>query len=104
MRCARARPDPTRPAIGQPLARVEDERFLTGSAQFVDDLARPGLLHAVLVRSAHASGRLRAIDASAASRVSTGTAADCLPSASVNTAARSGSRAGRNRRSVALEQ
>jgi len=63
---ARLRPDPAAPAIGQPLARVEDERFLTGSGEFVDDLTRPDLLHAVIVRSAHAAGRLRSIDTSAA--------------------------------------
>jgi carbon-monoxide dehydrogenase large subunit len=63
---AQARPDPTRPAIGQPLARVEDERFLTGAARFVDDWVLPDLLHAVVVRSPHASGRLRSLETSQA--------------------------------------
>src|SRR5262249_37726839 len=52
--------------IGSPLERVEDWRFLRGRGQYVDDLAREGTWHAAIVRSAHAHGRLRAIDARAA--------------------------------------
>jgi aerobic carbon-monoxide dehydrogenase large subunit len=52
--------------IGSPVERVEDLRFLRGRGQYVDDLTRPGTLHAAMVRSAVAHGRLRAIDADAA--------------------------------------
>jgi len=52
--------------IGQPIERAEDRRFLTGTGKFVDDLARPGMLHAVVLRSSVAHGRIRKIDASAA--------------------------------------
>ena len=41
-------------------------RFLRGRGQFVDDLAREDLLHAVILRSAVAHGRIRSIDAAAA--------------------------------------
>ena len=48
--------------IGQAITRREDDRLLTGQGQFVDDLARPGELHAVFVRSPHAHARITAID------------------------------------------
>jgi carbon-monoxide dehydrogenase large subunit len=52
--------------IGSPVERLEDFRFLRGRGQFVDDLARDDLLHAVILRSSVAHGRIRNIDASAA--------------------------------------
>jgi CO/xanthine dehydrogenase Mo-binding subunit len=39
---------------------------VTGAAQFVSDIALPGMLHARLLRSPHPHARIRAIDASAA--------------------------------------
>jgi carbon-monoxide dehydrogenase large subunit len=54
------------PWVGRALPRLEDARFLTGRATFVDDLKRPGQLHAVVVRSPHASARILSIDASRA--------------------------------------
>lgn len=53
-------------AVGERLARVEDPRLLTGRGRFVDDLQRPGLLHAAFVRSDLAHGRIRSIEADAA--------------------------------------
>jgi carbon-monoxide dehydrogenase large subunit len=62
--------EPTRGArnafVGSPIERIEDLRFLRGRGQYVDDVSRPGLLHAVIVRSTVAHGRVRAIDAAAA--------------------------------------
>ena len=52
--------------IGQSVDRAEDLRFLKGAGQFVDDLKRAGMLHAVVLRSGVAHGRIRGIDASAA--------------------------------------
>src|SRR5436309_14720077 len=52
--------------IGSAIERVEDWRLLRGRGQFVDDLARENLLHAVILRSAIAHGRIRSIDAAAA--------------------------------------
>ena len=52
--------------IGQPVARAEDPRFLKGAGTFVDDLKRAGMLHAVVLRSSVAHGRIRDIDATAA--------------------------------------
>ena len=55
-----------RTLIGQPVHRAEDLRFLKGAGQFVDDLKREGMLHAVVLRSPVAHGRIRGIEASAA--------------------------------------
>src|SRR5689334_15153988 len=52
--------------IGTPMERREDLRFLRGRGEYVDDVAMPGLLYAVILRSSVAHGRLAAIDASAA--------------------------------------
>ena len=54
------------PAIGAPVERVEDLRLLRGEGSYVDDLTRPGMLHAVILRSSIAHGRLVSIEASAA--------------------------------------
>src|SRR5919201_2348470 len=52
--------------IGRPLPRFEDERFTTGTAQFVDDLRLPEMLHAAFVRSPYAHARLTNVDVTAA--------------------------------------
>jgi aerobic carbon-monoxide dehydrogenase large subunit len=52
--------------VGSPVERVEDLRLLKGCGQYVDDLTRPGLLHAVILRSQVAHGRIRSIDTAAA--------------------------------------
>ncbi|MGH8733749.1 MAG: xanthine dehydrogenase family protein molybdopterin-binding subunit, partial [Burkholderiales bacterium] len=48
--------------VGSPVERIEDFRFLRGRGEFIDDLARSDLLHAVILRSPVAHGRIRAID------------------------------------------
>ncbi len=52
--------------VGTSVPRNEDERLLSGRAQFVDDVHLPGLLHAAFLRSTHAHGRLRGVDLSRA--------------------------------------
>src|SRR5947209_16387519 len=52
--------------VGSPVERIEDFRFLKGRGQYVDDLTRDGLLHAVILRSSVAHGRIRSIDTGAA--------------------------------------
>jgi carbon-monoxide dehydrogenase large subunit len=51
---------------GARVHRVEDARLLTGHGTFVDDVVRPGMLHACFVRSPVARARIVGIDASAA--------------------------------------
>ncbi|MFN0186836.1 MAG: xanthine dehydrogenase family protein molybdopterin-binding subunit, partial [Aquabacterium sp.] len=50
-----------------PVTRVEDHRLITGTGLYVHDVRRPGMLHAVFVRSAHPHASLVAIDIAAAS-------------------------------------
>src|SRR5712672_4802603 len=52
--------------VGSPIERIEDLRFLRGRGEYVGDLAVDGMLHAVVLRSSFAHGRIRAIDISAA--------------------------------------
>jgi len=52
--------------VGRPIRRVEDARHLTGSASFVDDIRRPGLLSIAVVRSPHGAARIIGIDTAAA--------------------------------------
>ena len=48
--------------VGQPLPRVEDRRFLTGTGQFTDDLEASNQVYVAVVRSPHAHARIGAID------------------------------------------
>ncbi len=52
--------------VGRPLERVEDARFLSGTGTFVNDMVRPGMLHAAILRSAVAHGRIVSIEVSQA--------------------------------------
>ena len=55
--------------VGSPVERIEDLRFLRGRGKYVDDLSVEGLLHAVVLRSPVAHGRLRKVDTAAARRI-----------------------------------
>lgn len=52
--------------IGQPVRRVEDQRFLTGRSRYVDDIQLAHQVHGVVLMSPHAHARIRSIDAKAA--------------------------------------
>ena len=52
--------------IGASIRRKEDVRFLTGRANFVDDIKVPHMLHAAVLRSPHAHARIRPIDSTKA--------------------------------------
>ena len=52
--------------VGQPIERLEDLRLVRGRGQYVDDLARKGMLYAAVLRSSVSHGRVRSIDTSAA--------------------------------------
>ncbi|MBV9825347.1 MAG: xanthine dehydrogenase family protein, partial [Alphaproteobacteria bacterium] len=53
-------------AIGAPIRRREDYRFLTGQGTYTDDINRPGQTYAYILRSQHAFARLNSIDTLAA--------------------------------------
>src|SRR5690348_8223028 len=52
--------------LGHPVRRVEDPRFLTGQAQYTEDLPADHALHAVFVRPTIAHARITGIDSSEA--------------------------------------
>jgi aerobic carbon-monoxide dehydrogenase large subunit len=52
--------------IGSPIERIEDLRFLRGRGEFVGDIQREGMLHAAILRSPVAHGRIRGLDPGAA--------------------------------------
>jgi carbon-monoxide dehydrogenase large subunit len=51
---------------GTRVLRTEDPRLLAGAGTYVDDVVRPGMLHACFVRSPFARARVTGIDISAA--------------------------------------
>ena len=55
--------------FGAPITRQEDQRFLTGTGTYIDDIDLPDMLHAAILRSPHAHARIRSIDTRRASRL-----------------------------------
>jgi carbon-monoxide dehydrogenase large subunit len=52
--------------IGRSLRRLEDRRFLTGQARYVDDINAPGQLHGIVLRSPYGHAAIEGIDTEAA--------------------------------------
>jgi carbon-monoxide dehydrogenase large subunit len=52
--------------IGQPVRRVEDQRFITGRGNYLDDINRRHQAYAFMLRSPHAHAVVRAVDTAAA--------------------------------------
>ena len=52
--------------IGQPVRRVEDQRFITGNGRYTDDINAEGQAYLVVVRSPHAHAKIGGIDTAAA--------------------------------------
>jgi len=52
--------------IGQPVRRVEDQRFLTGRSRFVDDIQLAHQAHGAVLMSPHAHAMIREVDVKAA--------------------------------------
>jgi carbon-monoxide dehydrogenase large subunit len=59
-------PDSPLSTMGDAPKRREDQRFLTGRGQYLDDLRFDGLAEAVILRSPHAHARVGRIDVAAA--------------------------------------
>jgi selenium-dependent xanthine dehydrogenase len=67
VRRGEAVPEPCRDGrVGCSLARVSGEELTLGDRPYVDDLVRPGMLHAAVALSPHARARVLRIDASRA--------------------------------------
>src|ERR687890_1136117 len=52
--------------LGRSVKRKEDDRFLQGRGNYVDDITLPGMLHMSILRSPVAHARINSIDTSAA--------------------------------------
>ncbi|HET6813276.1 MAG TPA: hypothetical protein VFJ69_04610, partial [Actinomycetota bacterium] len=52
--------------LGRSVKRKEDDRFLQGKGNYVDDINLPGMLHMSILRSPVAHARINSIDTSAA--------------------------------------
>ena len=52
--------------LGSSRKRVEDNRFIRGKGNYVDDIALPGMLHMEILRSPLAHARIKSIDVSGA--------------------------------------
>jgi carbon-monoxide dehydrogenase large subunit len=52
--------------VGQPVRRVEDRRFITGTGRYTDDIDLEGQVYGCVVRSPEAHARIKAIDLKAA--------------------------------------
>jgi aerobic carbon-monoxide dehydrogenase large subunit len=56
-------------AVGQSVPRIEDPMLLRGHGRYTDDVNLPGQAYAVMVRSRHGHGVIRAIDTEAARKM-----------------------------------
>ena len=58
--------DETRPWVGRPLPRLEDERLVQGAGKYSDDIVFDGQTFALFLRSPHAHALIKSIDVSGA--------------------------------------
>src|SRR5580765_2358072 len=52
--------------IGHSVRRVEDDRFIRGAGNYIDDIHLPGMLHMAILRSPFAHATLNSVDGSRA--------------------------------------
>lgn len=55
--------------FGASLKRLEDPRLITGEAKYLDDIHLDGMVHAAILRSAHAHARIKAIRTAEAAKM-----------------------------------
>ena len=48
--------------IGHSVRRVEDDRFIRGAGNYIDDIHLPGMLHMAILRSPYAHANLKSVD------------------------------------------
>ncbi len=53
--------------LGKSIKRKEDDRFIAGRGNYIEDINLPAMLHMAILRSPYAHARINGIDASAAS-------------------------------------
>ncbi|MBI3515110.1 MAG: xanthine dehydrogenase family protein molybdopterin-binding subunit, partial [Proteobacteria bacterium] len=54
--------------MGQPVRRVEDQRFLTGTGRYTDDISLPNQAYGIVLRSPHAHARIAKLDTAKAAK------------------------------------
>jgi carbon-monoxide dehydrogenase large subunit len=57
---------PLKGVIGDSIRRKEDDRFIRGRGNYVDDISLPGMLHMAILRSPYAHARIKSIKTDAA--------------------------------------
>src|SRR2546428_2029159 len=57
---------PLKGFVGESIKRKEDDRFIRGAGNYVDDIKLPGMLHMAILRSPYAHARINSIDTSRA--------------------------------------
>src|SRR3989442_15726717 len=57
---------PLKGFVGESIKRIEDDRFVRGKGNYVDDIRLPGMLHMAILRSPFAHARVNSIDTSRA--------------------------------------
>ncbi len=55
--------------VGKPVPRVDARDKVTGKAKYTHDIALPGMLYGVIVRSPYAAAEVRGVDTSAAEKM-----------------------------------
>src|SRR5574340_1574102 len=55
--------------VGRAVNRVEDPMLLTGRAEFIDNVALPGMLHCAILHSPYPHARITSIDTTAAEKL-----------------------------------
>src|SRR5439155_20183702 len=58
---------PLKGNIGDSIRRKEDDRFIRGRGNYLDDIVLPGMLHMAIHRSPFAHARIKSINTEAAS-------------------------------------
>src|SRR5256884_5490641 len=57
---------PLKGFVGESIKRKEDDRFIRGKGNYIDDITLPGMLHMAILRSPYAHATITGIDTSAA--------------------------------------
>jgi carbon-monoxide dehydrogenase large subunit len=52
--------------LGAPITRREDQRFITGTGRYLDDITLPGMVHMAILRSPYAHANIRSVNTAAA--------------------------------------
>src|SRR6266849_10376114 len=60
---------PPKGFIGESIKRKEDDRFIRGKGNYLDDISLPGMLHMSILRSPFAHARIRSINTKPAEAV-----------------------------------